>query len=269
MEAKLVVVGGKANKSEVKLKLPAMLGRGRDADVTVAHATVSRQHCLIYELDGALVVRDNGSLNGTVVDGERIKESVLKPGQSLTIGPLTFRADYEHSGEFPVLGDAPNGAAEANGAAKNAHAATKPSKPAVAAKPKEPAKPIAPAAEIEEELPAAKPAKSTSDEFDFLDEDEPAEAGAAKSGPSFSFLNDSGSNNHVAANGSADQEEADDDSAEVFRIADDPPAAAKPAEKKKAAAAPAQNKPASKGAAAKGNDESALNDFLNSLGLEE
>ena len=79
MEAKLVVVGGKANRSEVKLKLPAMLGRGRDVDVTVAHAMVSRHHCLIYELDGALVVRDNGSLNGTLVDGKRIKEALLKP----------------------------------------------------------------------------------------------------------------------------------------------------------------------------------------------
>ncbi len=107
MDAKLVVVGGKANKAEVKLKLPTVVGRGRDADLTVAHGTVSRHHCLIYEVDGALVVRDNGSLNGTLIGGERIKESLLKPGDTLTVGPLTFRADYEHNGAFPSLGDQP------------------------------------------------------------------------------------------------------------------------------------------------------------------
>lgn len=107
MDAKLVVVGGKANKAEVKLKLPTVVGRGRDADLTVAHGTVSRHHCMIYEVDGALVVRDNGSLNGTLIGGERIKEALLRPGDTLTVGPLTFRADYEHSGAFPSLGDQP------------------------------------------------------------------------------------------------------------------------------------------------------------------
>lgn len=69
----------------------------------VGHAAVSRIHCEIYELDGALVVRDAGSLNGTFIDNVRITESVLKPGDRLTVGPLTFVAEYEHHGEFPVL----------------------------------------------------------------------------------------------------------------------------------------------------------------------
>lgn len=107
MEAKLIVVGGKANKAEVVLALPAVIGRGRDADLTVAHATVSRRHCLIYEKDGALIVRDNGSLNGTVIEGARITEAVLRPGETLTVGPLTFRAEYEHFGAFPSLGEQP------------------------------------------------------------------------------------------------------------------------------------------------------------------
>ena len=51
--------------------------------------------------------------NGTVVDGHRVQEAVLKPGKSLTIGPLTFRADYEHNGYFPVLGVGPDAASHA------------------------------------------------------------------------------------------------------------------------------------------------------------
>ncbi len=42
-----------------------------------------------------LVVRDNGSLNGTIIEGHRIQEAVLKPGDRLLIGPLTFEAQYE------------------------------------------------------------------------------------------------------------------------------------------------------------------------------
>ena len=103
MEAKLIVIGGKANKSEVVLKLPTTIGRSRSADLTVAHPKVSRQHCQIFERDGVLVVRDNESLNGTFIDNEKITEAILKPGDKLTVGPLTFVAVYEHAGSFPTL----------------------------------------------------------------------------------------------------------------------------------------------------------------------
>lgn len=105
MDAKLIVVGGKANKSVVKLTLPAVLGRGRDVNLTVAHKTVSRHHCMLEEVNGEVMVRDNNSLNGTLVDGERITEAVLlRPGQTLTVGPITFRADYDQA---PVAQIAP------------------------------------------------------------------------------------------------------------------------------------------------------------------
>lgn len=103
MNARLIVVEGKASRKAVPLKLPTTIGRSRQADVKVGHASVSRVHCQLYELDGALVVRDMGSLNGTFIDGVRITECVLKPGDRLTVGPLTFVAEYEHHGDFPVL----------------------------------------------------------------------------------------------------------------------------------------------------------------------
>ena len=104
MDAKLVVVGGKASKGEVKLKLPTVLGRSRDAGLAIAHPNVSRRHCEIREVEGALVVRDLGSSNGTLVNDELVKEVVLKPGDKLCVGPLVFRAEYKHAGKFPSLG---------------------------------------------------------------------------------------------------------------------------------------------------------------------
>lgn len=95
MDAKLVVVGGEAKMSEVQLKLPMIIGRGRAAGITLPHPLVSRQHCEIYEEQGRLVVNDMGSLNGTFVGDQRINEpTFLLPGELLTVGTVTFRAAY-------------------------------------------------------------------------------------------------------------------------------------------------------------------------------
>ena len=107
MDAKLVVVGGDAKATEVKLKLPTIIGRGRDATLTLPHPLVSRKHCEIFESNGYLVVRDMGSLNGTFVNDERITEAILPPGGLLRLGTVTFRAAYDPPmGEHPETGAA-------------------------------------------------------------------------------------------------------------------------------------------------------------------
>ncbi len=108
MEAKLVIVGGKANKRDVRLRLPTIVGRSRDADLTVAHPMVSRQHCQLFEVDGLLHLKDLGSLNGTFLAGEKIAAEVaLRPGDEFSVGPLTFRAEYEFEPAAvpPLFGD--------------------------------------------------------------------------------------------------------------------------------------------------------------------
>lgn len=96
LKAKLVVVGGDAKKTEIRLHLPTIIGRGKEAGLTVPHALVSRQHAEIFEQDGRLLVRDLGSLNGTYINSTRIEgEQQLDPNQLLTLGNITFRAVYE------------------------------------------------------------------------------------------------------------------------------------------------------------------------------
>lgn len=94
IDAKLIVVEGKSNKQDIPLTPPMVIGRDRDADLRIAHPTVSRRHCHILEVNGQLVVRDNDSLNGTFVNSQRIKEAALLPGYRLAVGPLTFIATY-------------------------------------------------------------------------------------------------------------------------------------------------------------------------------
>jgi len=100
LDAKLVVVGGDAKSAEVSLKLPTVIGRGKEANLTVPHALVSRRHTEIFEKEGRLFVRDLGSLNGTFVDNLKIDgDSALEPNQLLTLGNITFRAVYSIQNE--------------------------------------------------------------------------------------------------------------------------------------------------------------------------
>ncbi len=104
MEARLTIVGGKTNKKLVTLKLPTVIGRSREADLTIAHPMVSRQHCELFEVQGLVRVRDLGSLNGTFIGDKQISEAALRPNDEFTIGPLTFRVDYEYAGEVTAVG---------------------------------------------------------------------------------------------------------------------------------------------------------------------
>jgi predicted component of type VI protein secretion system len=99
MEAKLIVVGGRATKREIPLNLPAIIGRSRDAALTVAHPQISRQHCMLFDADGLLMLRDLGSTNGTFYQGNRVVEAPLLPDDTFSVGPLTFRASYEYLGD--------------------------------------------------------------------------------------------------------------------------------------------------------------------------
>jgi predicted component of type VI protein secretion system len=113
LDAKLVVVGGETKTKEVKLRLPAVIGRGRGVTLTLPHPLVSRRHCEIFEHDGRLMVRDLRSLNGTYVDNQKIQDAhVLEPDHLLTIGTVTFRAIYtidasvDGASQLTVRGDA-------------------------------------------------------------------------------------------------------------------------------------------------------------------
>ncbi|MBI3836492.1 MAG: FHA domain-containing protein [Planctomycetia bacterium] len=96
MEAKLVVIDGDTEARQYDLELPTIIGRSRRTDLTLGNPLVSRQHCEVFEANGILMVRDLGSLNGTFVGETRIAEQAMpvKPGDLLSVGPVTFRAIY-------------------------------------------------------------------------------------------------------------------------------------------------------------------------------
>jgi len=78
-------------------KLPAVIGRISDATVRLDDRWVSHVHCEISELNGTLLVRDLDSRNGTLVNGQYIKEAHLLPGDRLTVGLTSFEVQYKRN----------------------------------------------------------------------------------------------------------------------------------------------------------------------------
>lgn len=65
------------------------IGRGIEADIQIDDTSVSRLHCAIV-LGSDVLVRDLDSTNGTIVDGNRASESVLRNGSIIKIGNITL-----------------------------------------------------------------------------------------------------------------------------------------------------------------------------------
>lgn len=64
------------------------IGRADDNDIVLKLKTVSGYHCRIAIQDGKYVLQDLDSTNGTRVNGEVIKESVIEPGMTIEISTV-------------------------------------------------------------------------------------------------------------------------------------------------------------------------------------
>jgi pSer/pThr/pTyr-binding forkhead associated (FHA) protein len=75
-------------------QVAVLVGRHPRCDVRIASSRVSRRHCcLALDRDGVLV-RDLGSTNGTWINGLRIEEGVLRPGDELSIAHLHYHLEW-------------------------------------------------------------------------------------------------------------------------------------------------------------------------------
>ena len=88
-----------ADGPSILLDKPILLfGRHEECDVQLNSKKVSRRHCVLAQVQDYLVIRDLGSTNGVQINGIRVVEGRLYPGDELVIG--NFR--YQVCGEmFP------------------------------------------------------------------------------------------------------------------------------------------------------------------------
>ena len=90
MKAVLVMFKGQDRRDFPLTRESTRIGRRTDCHLRIPTQDVSRQHCDLIQRNGRLLVKDLGSSNGTYVNGKRVAESTLRPGDKLRIGPVTF-----------------------------------------------------------------------------------------------------------------------------------------------------------------------------------
>lgn len=94
--AVLRCLAGPDVKPVVALRPGLTLGRERDNDVPLVDARVSRYHARIDFIEGAWVLSDLGSSNGTRLNGVRIVRGGLQPGDYLYLGDCVLRVEEEN-----------------------------------------------------------------------------------------------------------------------------------------------------------------------------
>ena len=68
-----------------------LVGRKKTCDLCLDHKSVSKAHCVIVKTDGLLLVRDLGSTNGTLVNGQRIRWAALLPEDQLAVAIFRYK----------------------------------------------------------------------------------------------------------------------------------------------------------------------------------
>jgi uncharacterized RDD family membrane protein YckC len=100
--AKLIVNPTSSNRREISLSRTTLLAIGRDPsnDLVLPDAMVSRRHAVVEWRGSQFFVRDCNSSNGSVVNGDRISEKLLRDGDLVAIGTarLLFRDDLAEPG---------------------------------------------------------------------------------------------------------------------------------------------------------------------------
>jgi predicted component of type VI protein secretion system len=69
------------------------VGRIEDNMFQIPEQSISSHHCEILLRGKDIAVKDLDSTNGTYIDGDAIKEAVLKPGQILRLGKVELKLD--------------------------------------------------------------------------------------------------------------------------------------------------------------------------------
>ncbi len=73
-------------KYDLGKKKTIRIGKKKDNDIVIDDATVSRNHSEIEATSDSFLLRDLNSTNGTFINGTKVKEAFLSPGDVITIG---------------------------------------------------------------------------------------------------------------------------------------------------------------------------------------
>jgi pSer/pThr/pTyr-binding forkhead associated (FHA) protein len=100
--AKLVLLSAGMTGRTYDLKAEkTSIGRVEDNQFQIAEPSISSHHCEVLLRGNDVVVKDLTSTNGTFINGEKVTESPLKPGQILRLGQVEIRLETDASPTAP------------------------------------------------------------------------------------------------------------------------------------------------------------------------
>src|ERR1051325_11780371 len=103
--AKLVLLSAGMTGRTHELKVDkTTIGRLEDNTFQIPEPSVSSHHCEVLLNGNAVVIKDLNSTNGTFINGDKISESPLKPGQVLRLGQIELRLETDAA---PAAGGTP------------------------------------------------------------------------------------------------------------------------------------------------------------------
>ena len=73
------------------------IGRLEDNLFQISEASISSHHCEIHRRGNDLLVKDLDSTNGTFINGKKVAESTIKPGQILRLGQVEIRLETKET----------------------------------------------------------------------------------------------------------------------------------------------------------------------------
>ena len=104
---KLVVLSEGLTGRAHELKVDkTTVGRLDDNTFQIPEQSVSSHHCEVLLKGSDVIVRDLDSTNGTYINGEKISEKVLKPGQILRLGNVEARLEADGVAGAPAAAGA-------------------------------------------------------------------------------------------------------------------------------------------------------------------
>src|ERR1700759_1933297 len=87
----------------IELRAVNSLGRHPNNTIQLLDKIVSKEHCIVEVREGRFILRDLGSLNGTYVNGERVRgEMLLKHGDEIALGSTRARFDDGSGAALPL-----------------------------------------------------------------------------------------------------------------------------------------------------------------------
>src|SRR6185369_16464746 len=108
--ARLILATAEGQQA-IELRPINSLGRHPNNTIQLLDKIVSKEHCIVEQRDGMFILRDLGSLNGTYINGERVRgEQLLRHGDEITLGSTRARYD-DGTQPLPPVAPLPMGAA--------------------------------------------------------------------------------------------------------------------------------------------------------------